>query len=98
VVVASSGQEAIALFDEAAGKVDLLLSDVIMPNMRGPELVAQLRRRNPALPVLFISGYTADALMRDGIASGEIEVLGKPFRPDVLAMRVRQLLDRMAVR
>jgi PAS domain S-box-containing protein len=92
VVSAGGGLEAIDLFDSLE-HVDLVVSDVIMPHMQGPELAEKLRLRSPALPVLFMSGYTSDALARRGLA-GSVELLNKPFRPEALAAYVRRILDR----
>jgi PAS domain S-box-containing protein len=95
VVPAATGPEALTLLNALNGDVDMLVSDIIMPRMRGPEIAARARERVPNLPVLFISGYAQDALNRVGINNADaMEVLSKPFRPDALASRVRSLLDR----
>jgi PAS domain S-box-containing protein len=90
VLEADSGDEALALV-EARGGVDLLLSDVVMPGMRGPELVRAFRARWPGRPALLMSGYP------DGGTDGAVAVdLQKPLTPDVLARVVREALDRVA--
>jgi CheY-like chemotaxis protein len=87
VLEADGGDEALALV-AARGRVDLLLSDVVMPGMRGPELVRAFRARCPGRPALLMSGYPA------GGGDGTIEVdLEKPLTPDALARSVRAALD-----
>ncbi|MBK4733766.1 CHASE domain-containing protein [Noviherbaspirillum pedocola] len=79
--------------------VDLLFTDVVMPgSMRGPELAQRARERHPGIVVLFTSGYTRNAMVRDGKLEADVELLSKPYRRDQLARRVRQLLDRRADR
>ena len=74
--------------------VDLLVSDVVMPGMSGPELARRLVDQQPGLPVLFMSGYTDAFVGRHGFSEGEHEVLQKPFDQTELARRIRELLDR----
>jgi CheY-like chemotaxis protein len=93
VLVAADGREAIEIAEAHAGRIDLLVSDVVMPRVGGPELARTLRRRAPALRVLLMSGYSADAL-REGQDVPGSEFVAKPFTPDELARRVRRLLDR----
>lgn len=73
--------------------VDLLLTDVIMPNMGGTELAGNLRRRRPDLPVLYVSGYTDDRVPFENLQPGLDAFLQKPFTPATLARKVRQILD-----
>jgi CheY-like chemotaxis protein len=89
VLIASSGPEAIELFTEHEGSIDLLLSDVVMPGMSGLELADQIRKQRPGLPVLLMSGYFTDA--DQGVPLG-FGMLAKPFRPEVLLSRVREEL------
>jgi PAS domain S-box-containing protein len=99
VVAAGSGQEALTLLRALNGDVDILVTDVIMPNMRGPTLAQHVHEMRPTLPVLYISGYAPDALARNGFDGKAMsELLMKPFRPEVLAGRVRTLLDASALR
>jgi signal transduction histidine kinase/ActR/RegA family two-component response regulator len=93
ILEAREGREAIAL---AAGHpaIDLLLSDVVMPGMSGKELHEHLRAVRPGLPVLYISGYTDEAIVHHGILEPGTEFLQKPFNPSTLALRVRQALDK----
>jgi two-component system, cell cycle sensor histidine kinase and response regulator CckA len=88
VIAASSGEEAIELAHRADPPIDLLLTDVVMPGMGGPELAQQLTDRLPGLKVLFMSGYTADAsIRRAGTA-----FLEKPFSPAALTRKVAAVL------
>jgi CheY-like chemotaxis protein len=90
VVSAANGSEAITIARDHAARIDLLLTDVVMPQMGGPQLAALLRAMRPDLAVLFVSGYTNDP----GVLHGDVELLQKPFSPEVLATRVRQAIDR----
>ena len=93
VLTAGDGQEALQVARLHEGRIDLLVSDVVMPRIGGPELARALRKRDPAVRVLLMSGYSADAL-REGHGVPDSEFVPKPFTPDELARRVRQLLDR----
>lgn len=91
VLAATDGKDALAVADEAQDRFDLLVSDVIMPRMGGPELVRRLRERLPGLRALLMSGYTAEAV--PDIGQLDVAFLGKPFTPDELCVRVREVLD-----
>jgi signal transduction histidine kinase/CheY-like chemotaxis protein len=93
VVVAASGEEAFAALEEGA-EVDLVISDVVMPGMSGPELVERLRQDNPAIRVIFISGYTDNVVLRHGILEGEFEFLEKPYSVNRLAAKIREVLGK----
>jgi PAS domain S-box-containing protein len=95
VLQASDGQEAIELVAAMEEPLHILVSDVVMPRLGGPEVARALRERWPALPVLLMSGYTADAL-RKGRDVPDSAFLPKPFTPDQLCLRVRELLDGAA--
>lgn len=93
VLVAAGGDDAIGLWDGQGGRIDILLTDVIMPQMSGNELANQLRAKNPRLKVLFMSGYT-DAMISDhGVLAGETQLIQKPFTPEVLGRKLRGILD-----
>jgi|GEM_PF-1129515 len=94
VQAASSAGEALELVSRQEGRFDLLLSDVIMPGMGGPELAGVLSARIPGLRVLFMSGYTDDSLNRYGLDPVKSPLLQKPFSAAELARRVRQRLDQ----
>jgi PAS domain S-box-containing protein len=94
VLEASDGPAAVGLFKTHAGAVDLVVTDVVMPEMSGCMLVKALRMFHPpGLKVLYMSGYTDDAVVRQGIMHEEVAFLRKPFDRRVLLERVRELLD-----
>ena len=97
VVEAASGEQALTLAETVHGHIDLILSDVVMPGMQGPELVAQLKLTRPQSKVLFMSGYPADAFTKGQEGAGPAaEWLQKPFTTGRLLQRVRELLDAPA--
>ncbi len=93
VIDAPNGAEALRIAESHKGHIDLLVSDVIMPQMSGRELCDELRRRMPDLKVLFISGYTDDAVVRHGVVEGDVAFLQKPFSMRSLLSKVREVLD-----
>jgi CheY-like chemotaxis protein len=93
VIVARSGLEAIALAKRYDGKIDLVLSDVIMPGASGPEVVQQLRESDSGVRALFMSGYTDHAILRAGSLQAETNFIQKPFAPEALAKKVREVLE-----
>jgi signal transduction histidine kinase len=93
VLAASSGDEALKEDDAHQGTVHLLLADVIMPGMNGRQLAEVIRARRPGIKVLFMSGYTEDALHTQGMIEPGIALIHKPLRPGTLARHVRQVLD-----
>jgi CheY-like chemotaxis protein len=94
VLVASSGAGALRVAGEHRDGIALLVTDVVMPGMSGSQLAESLRARYPRLKVLFMSGYTADAMLRHGILDGAENFLHKPFTPVSLANKVREILDK----
>jgi CheY-like chemotaxis protein len=94
VLEATDGTSALALLDAEPGPVHLLLTDVVMPHMSGPELADRARREHGVPRVLFMSGYTGDAVSRHGVLDARIDLLPKPFSPLQLLTRVRHSLDR----
>jgi CheY-like chemotaxis protein len=89
VTEATDGVDALRKFDEHAGKVDAVVTDVVMPRMGGVPLAAALAEKAPKLPVLYMSGYADDEQLSEGAA-----FLQKPFEPEELARKLRSLLDR----
>jgi CheY-like chemotaxis protein len=92
VIEASKGAEAILLCQDNA-TVDLLLTDVVMPEMSGKELVDHLKEQRADLKVLFMSGYTDEAIVHHGVLDSSVEFIQKPFTPASLIRRVRDVLD-----
>ncbi len=97
VIAASDGRDAIAKAALHRGPIDLLVTDVVMPGMSGREAAEQMVASRPGLRVLFVSGYTNDAVLRHGVAPEGSDFLEKPFAPELLAQRVRTLLEAAAV-
>jgi PAS domain S-box-containing protein len=92
VLTAGSGEEALALLDKEPGRIDLLVTDVVMPGMTGRELAEEAARRRPGLRTLFLSGYTPDEVLRQGVRAEEAHFLQKPFTPSTLLKKVREML------
>ncbi|HEY4396796.1 MAG TPA: PAS domain S-box protein [Acidimicrobiia bacterium] len=93
VLVASDGRDALKVADRCRRSIHLLVSDVVLPHLRGVEVADRLRARRPGLRVLYISGYTETAIVHDGQLDPGVDFLAKPFRPIDLATRVRAVLD-----
>ncbi len=96
VVVAGGAHEALHKFEELRQSIDLLITDVVMPELGGRELVETLRAKRPSLRVLYISGYNDDMVLRHGLAEAMNNFLQKPFTPASLAQKVREILDTPA--
>ncbi len=93
VLEAGNGAEAIQVCESHRGPIHLLVTDVIMPGQSGPRLAAQLSALRPALPVLFLSGYSDDEIMHHGVLDSGRPFLQKPFTPEMLTQKVREVLD-----
>ena len=91
---AADGEAALRLCERHSGPIHLLVSDVVMPQMGGRELVERLLAVHPEVRVLFVSGYTDDAVVRHGVLQAEVAFLQKPFSVDALQRTVRAVLDR----
>jgi len=89
----SSGDEALSLSDSLDRPIDLLVTDVVMPGMSGRELAEILIVKRPTTRVLFMSGYTDEAIVHHGVLDGEAEFIGKPFTPQEIAHKVRGVLE-----
>ncbi|HEY9070094.1 MAG TPA: PAS domain S-box protein [Candidatus Ozemobacteraceae bacterium] len=93
VHTASNGPECLELVGRLADRIDLLLTDVIMPGMNGRELYDQLSKRISPLRAMFISGYDSNVIARHGILDAELHFLQKPFTPDQLCAKVREAIE-----
>jgi CheY-like chemotaxis protein len=93
VLLASHGEEALGLLDGHPGRVNLLVTDVVMPGMSGRDVANRVATRRPGIKVLYLSGYTDDAIVRHGVLEPGIAFLQKPFTADTLARKVREVLD-----
>jgi two-component system cell cycle sensor histidine kinase/response regulator CckA len=92
VLVAGNGVEAIDVLEKHGGKVDLVVSDVVMPEMDGPTLLRELRNRDPNMKIIFVSGYAEDAFQKHLPADGKFGFLPKPFTLKQLVAEVKQTL------
>ncbi|MBW2541171.1 MAG: PAS domain-containing protein [Deltaproteobacteria bacterium] len=93
VISAKGGGEGLELASRIEGSLDALITDVVLPDMRGPEVAERLRNARPDVAVLFISGYTHDAIARDGVLERSVNFLQKPFTMTKLGKKVRRMLD-----
>jgi PAS domain S-box-containing protein len=93
VISALDGADAMIASGTHLGPIDLLLTDVVMPNTSGPELAAALLRLRPAIRVLYMSGYTDDAVVRHGLLHANVAFIQKPFMPAALGRKIRDVLD-----
>jgi len=93
VIVARNGGEAILLSEQHQGEIELLLTDVVMPQMSGPELAKRLCATQPQMKVLCMSGYTDDSIVRHGVLEAGMAFLQKPVTPTTLATKLREVLD-----
>ena len=98
VLEATSGKEALQRAKEFTGPIHLLLTDVVMPEMSGPELASQMGSLRPGIKVIFTSGYTDDAIARQGVLNPAVAFIQKPYRPKALARKIREVLDEKSSR
>ncbi|GAB4374816.1 MAG: hypothetical protein Kow0042_19720 [Calditrichia bacterium] len=92
VTLAANGGEALLLVEEKGIKPDLLLTDVVMPNMNGKELVNRLKKCCPELKVIYMSGYTDNAIVHHGILDSSLPFIQKPFTTKGIAVKIREVL------
>jgi two-component system cell cycle sensor histidine kinase/response regulator CckA len=96
VLTAGDGEEALRVVAGHPGAIHLLLTDVVMPGMNGRQLAEALQAVRPALRVLYVSGYTEDALLRRGVRAELDHFLQKPYASAVLIQKVREVLEAPA--
>ncbi|MCK4786578.1 MAG: response regulator, partial [Desulfobacteraceae bacterium] len=90
---AQDGEEAIKVSKEHDGPIDLMLTDVVMPKMSGREVAERLNALRPDMKVLYMSGYTDNAILHHGVLDREMVFIQKPFTTESLARKVREVLD-----
>jgi two-component system cell cycle sensor histidine kinase/response regulator CckA len=93
VLLAANADEALQVFEQDVS-IDVLLTDVVMPGGSGPELTGRLVEQHPALKVIYMSGYTEDAIVHHGVLDPGIAFIHKPFTSETLARKIRDALDR----
>ena len=94
VLVAAGGKEALAAAEGHDGPIDLLMTDVVMPEMSGRTLTRRLAQRHPGLKVLYMSGYSDEDIAQHGVFEAGIPFIKKPFTPSLLTQKLREVLDR----
>ena len=90
---ASDGAAALALIDSDPFRIDLLLTDIVMPGMNGRQLADELRHRQPSVRVLFMTGYSRNAIVHQGRLDAGVSLLQKPLTQVLLATKIREILD-----
>jgi len=93
VLEASDGETAVEVAEGHSGAIDLMLTDAVMPGMTGPELARRVSASRPDMKVIFMSGYTDEAVVRHGLLEAGTAFVQKPFAFDSLARRIREILD-----
>ena len=98
ILSAENGEEALKVGKEHEGQIDLMITDVVMPKMGGKKAVDRLQPLYPQMKVIYMSGYTDNAIVRHGVLAPGLNFLEKPFTPEGLARKVREALDGAAVK
>jgi CheY-like chemotaxis protein len=93
VLQASGGEEALALARRGDAPIDLLLTDIVMPEVSGLELADRLEGERPDMRILFMTGYAEEAVVNEEILGKRRECIGKPFTQEQIMMRVRKILS-----
>jgi PAS domain S-box-containing protein len=93
VLDVKDGKSALAVCSSFEGPIHLLLTDVVMPQMSGPEVASKVAANRPGIRVLYMSGYTDDAVVRHGVLSHDMPFIQKPFSPATLRQKIRQVLN-----
>jgi PAS domain S-box-containing protein len=94
VLAAKDGPDAVAVATHHSAPIHILLTDVVMPGMNGRQLADQLTAQRPDMKVLFTSGYTQEVIAHHGVLDADVDYLSKPYSPETLATRLREVLDR----
>jgi two-component system, cell cycle sensor histidine kinase and response regulator CckA len=94
VLEAANGEDALRVCAETTGSIHLVLTDVVMPHLGGRALAERLAARHPEIKILYMSGYTDDAVVRHGVLEAHHEFLQKPFAMDTLLRKVHEVLHR----
>jgi two-component system cell cycle sensor histidine kinase/response regulator CckA len=98
VLEAPSGEAALDVAQRYSGRIHLLLTDVVMPGMSGRTLALRLMALRPGIRAIYMSGYTDDAITRHGVLEAGVTYVQKPFSPDALVRKVREVLDAEEIR
>ena len=93
IISATNPREALILSDQYAKPIDMLLTDIIMPELNGPDLVRMMRQKRPTLKVLYMSGYANNAATQIGVLKPNTAFLQKPFTSEILTHNIRKVLD-----
>ncbi|MBU4211223.1 MAG: response regulator, partial [Verrucomicrobia bacterium] len=93
VISATTGCEALSRSDQHAQPIDMVLTDIIMPELNGPDLVRMLREKRPTLKTLYMSGYANNAAAQIGVLKSDTAFLQKPFSSETLTHCIRKVLD-----
>ena len=94
VMVSEDGEKAVEICKQHEGPIHLLLTDVVLPKMGGPEIAKRLLARRPSMKVLYMSGYADKAIVHNGVLEEGIAFLGKPVSPQALLSKVREVLEK----
>jgi CheY-like chemotaxis protein len=93
VLEAEHAEAALEICAAYTGEIDLLITDVVMPGLGGRDLAERVVHMRPDIKIIYISGYTDDAIVQHGVLRDDVRLVQKPFTPSVLAKHVRQVLD-----
>lgn len=96
VIEADSGTEALSITNNLAEKIDILITDIVMPGMGGKDLAEALRSKHPTMPIIFMSGHPQDTFSLDFINHEHVAFMQKPFNPQEISLKVRQMLDEVS--
>ncbi|MDP8241205.1 MAG: response regulator, partial [Candidatus Hatepunaea meridiana] len=91
---AENGEDALRISNEHEGTIDLMITDVVMPKMGGKETAERLQPFYPQMKVIYMSGYTDNSIVHHGVLAPGLNFLEKPFSPEGLARKVREVLDK----